>query len=440
MSEHDTIAAIATAPGQAAIAMLRISGPEAITILDRIFSAQRPLTDAAPRTALFGRIQTGDEVVDEVLVTLFRGPASYTGENLVEVTCHGGPIVTARILKLLLDHGARAAGPGEFTQRAFLHGKMDLTQAEAVMDLISAHSELAARAAARQLEGRLGSEIMALRDSLMTSLAHLEAYIDFPEEGIEPDTRAAMLARIDALVTRIQELVGTAETGRILREGVRLVIAGAPNAGKSSLLNQLVGYDRAIVTEVPGTTRDTIDEFISLQGVPFRIVDTAGLRNVEDLVETAGIARARAAVKDADLVVHLIDSMHPTPNEVQLRPDEIRVYNKTDLAPAPAGALGISCETGDGIEALVALLLERSQTTSLDAAASLGAVNARHKNCLRKAAAALENAAAQLRDEIEPEFVAIDLHAALAAVGDIVGETDTEDILGKIFSTFCIGK
>jgi len=440
MSASDTIAAIATAPGQSAIALLRVSGPEAVRVCGEIFLAGRPLSEIRPRTAQFGRIQAGDEMVDEVLVTVFKAPASYTGEDLVEISCHGGPVVTTRILKLLLEEGARAAEPGEFTQRAFLHGKMDLTQAEAVMDLISAHSELAARAAARQLEGKLGDEVMLLRESITTAVAHLEAYIDFPEEGIEPDTREAMLNRIDELVGKVNELIGTAETGRILREGVRLVIAGAPNAGKSSLLNRLVGYDRAIVTELPGTTRDTVDEFISLRGVPFRIVDTAGLREVEDLVETAGIARARAAVADADLVIHLIDASAPAAGEAQLRSDEIQVFNKADLATPPERTLAVSCTTGEGIDRLVALLLERSETSTLDAAASLGAVNARHKSCLTRTAEALQTASDQLRDEVEPEFIAIDLHAALNAVSEIVGHTDTEDILGKIFSTFCIGK
>lgn len=440
MTESDTIAAVATAPGEAAIALIRLSGPEAVAIVDRHFSSL--LATATPRRALFGRIVSNGETIDEVLVTAFHAPASYTGEDLVEVSCHGGPVVTRRLLQLFLESGARAAGPGEFTQRAFLNGKMDLTQAEAVMDLISAHSELAARAASRQLEGSLGTEIGELRESLLDLVAHVEATIDFPEEGIAPDAREALLGRLEEISSEIARLLGTAETGRILREGVRLVLAGAPNAGKSSLLNRLVGYDRAIVTEIAGTTRDTIDEFISLRGVPFRIIDTAGLREVEDLVESAGIARARAAVTDADLVIHLIDAESPTPGEATLRPDEIRVLNKIDLArtaSVPADAR-ISCTTGEGLEALVELLLERSHSAGLGEASSLSTVNARHRTCLQRAQQGLHAATRLLREDAEPEFVAIDLHAALDAIGEIVGDADSEEILGRIFSTFCIGK
>ena len=284
----DTIAAIATPFGEGAIALLRLSGPRAVEMARAVFTGKG---DLAPRVAYFGAIRDRERRLDEVLLTVFPAPASYTGEDVVESACHGGVLISRRILELLLRNGARTAEPGEFTQRAYLNGKMELTQAEAVMDLIGAQTDLALRAATEQLEGRLGEKFRDLRDGLIEVLAHVEAYIDFPDEDIDPATGGALLAKIDAVRVGAAALLATARPGKILREGVRTVIYGAPNVGKSSLLNLLLGYERAIVSARPGTTRDVIEEVIDLRGIPLRLVDTAGVRESEDEIEREGMAR-----------------------------------------------------------------------------------------------------------------------------------------------------
>jgi tRNA modification GTPase len=304
----DTIAAISTPFGEGAIAVLRLSGPGAVAIADASFRGKISPSAAPARVQHFGAIHDGVAKLDDVLLTVFREPHSYTGEDIVEIACHGGVLVARRILELLLRQGARSALPGEFTQRAFLNGKMDLTQAEAVMDLISAQTDLALRAASEQLEGRLGERIRDLREALLGTLAHIEAYIDFPDEDIDPDTGAALQARLEAARADIDALLATADRGRILREGVRVVIYGEPNVGKSSLLNLLLGTERAIVSTRPGTTRDVIEETINLHGLPVRLVDTAGVRESEDEIERAGIERTRRAVERADLILHVVDA------------------------------------------------------------------------------------------------------------------------------------
>ncbi len=310
---EDTIAAVSTAFGEGAIAVLRLSGPRAIAIAGGIFRSRVPVAELQARTQQFGRIVESAQVLDEVLLCVHRAPVSYTGEDVVEIQCHGGILVTRRILDLLLARGARAAEPGEFTQRAFLNGKMDLTQAEAVMDLIRAQTDLALRAATGQLEGRLGRQIVALRAELLGILAHVEAHIDFPDEDIDPATGAALLERIDAAREEVARLLGTADQGRILREGLRTVIYGEPNAGKSSLLNRLLGYERAIVSHLPGTTRDTLEEVVNLRGIPVRLIDTAGIRASDDHLENAGIERTRQVLSSAGLILQVADaSMPPT--------------------------------------------------------------------------------------------------------------------------------
>jgi tRNA modification GTPase len=308
----DTIAAISTAFGEGAIAVLRLSGPRAVNIADAVFRGKAALRDSPARSAQFGMVHDAGHKLDEVLATVFRAPASYTGEDLVEISCHGGVLVTRRILETFLRHGARAAEPGEFTQRAFINGKMDLTQAEAVMDLISAQTDLALRAANEQLEGRLGDRIRALRETLLEMLAHVEAYIDFPDEDIDPETGDSLLRRIDQARSDVRKLLDTAAQGRVLREGVRTVIYGAPNVGKSSLLNRLLGYERAIVSARPGTTRDVIEEVINLRGIPLRLMDTAGVRESSDEIEREGIERTRRAFERADLVLHVRFNLPPT--------------------------------------------------------------------------------------------------------------------------------
>lgn len=439
MLAEDTIAAISTPPGEGAVAVIRISGPDAMAIAGRIFKGRRPVAEAAPRTFYFGSFEDAGERVDEGLLAVFRAPHSYTGENLVELHGHGGVLVAAKLLEAVLKAGARAAEPGEFTQRAFVNGKMDLTQAEAVMDVIRARTPLALRAAGAQLEGRLGKAVDVLRDRVLQIVAHVEAYIDFPEEGIDPRVGRQMLADIDSIITSIDQLLGTANEGRILREGVRLVLCGEPNAGKSSLLNRLLGFERAIVSPTPGTTRDTLEEFASLRGIPFRITDTAGLRETNDLIEREGVERARKAIAAADIVVRVIDIT--ADHQPAIEAGEIVAMNKTDLASAPESpdAIAISCHTGTGLDALVEAIVSRARG-GLSSAPTGAAINARHQACLTKAREQLAEAARELRADAPPEIAATHLREALDVIGEIVGRADVEEILGRIFSTFCIGK
>lgn len=436
---EETIAAVATPPGEGAIAMVRLSGPDAPKILTRIFQSASPLLK--PRRATYGKIHDAGEPIDQVLVTTYRAPASFTGEDMAEISCHGGVLLAAKILELVLRHGARAAEPGEFSQRAFFNGKIDLTRAEAIMDIIRARTPLALRAAAQQLEGRLGSEILSLRDATLETVAHLEAFIDFPEEDIDPATGALLLEKITSILARTSALLATADEGRVLREGVRVAIAGKPNAGKSSLLNQLLGMDRAIVSEIPGTTRDTIEETACLHGILFRLTDTAGLRETSDPVEREGVARTERVLENADLVLHLVDA---STGEIStpLRDNELLVANKSDLpCPAlPQNALPVSCRTGAGFDALLAAMVEATGTRHLAAGPSLAAINSRHKALLESARVSLTSAAALVQANDPPELAAIDLRSALDFLGRIVGNADTEDILGEIFSRFCIGK
>ena len=437
----DTIAAIATPPGEGAIAMVRISGPDVAPILARIF--QSSAKTAAARQAIFGKIYDGDEVLDQVLVTTFQAPASFTGEDMAEITCHGGILLAARILENVLRSGARAADAGEFSQRAFFNGKIDLTRAEAIMYIISARTAPALRAAALQLEGRLGKEILALRDTVLEVVAHIEAWIDFPEEGIDPSTGHNLLAKINAALERTERLLSTADEGRILREGIRVAIVGLPNAGKSSLLNRLLGMDRAIVSEVPGTTRDTIEESACLRGILFRLTDTAGLRETNDPVEREGVARSGRAMESADLVLHIFDASATTP-PAPLNDREILVANKCDLLPSGSkkhtGAILVSSLTGEGFDALLDAMTNANGSKHAGTGDSLAAINARHKALLESAATSLRAAAELVQTSAPPELAAVELRSSLDALGRIVGATDTEDILGEIFSRFCIGK
>jgi tRNA modification GTPase len=444
MNREDTIAAVATPAGTGAVALLRVSGRTARDVVRKVWRG----AELPPRQAMLGSIVEAGAVLDAVLATYFKGPASFTGEDTVEISCHGGVLVTRRILEALLRAGARAAEPGEFTQRAWLNGKLDLTQAEAVMDVISAQTDAALRAAQRQLEGAIGMRVLALRDELLGVLAHVEAYIDFPEEDISPDTGAVLRGNVSTVQEGIGRLLATVNEGRILREGARTVLAGAPNAGKSSLLNRLLGCERAIVSEMPGTTRDTIEEVISLRGIPLRLVDTAGLRESADAIEREGVARTRRMVETADLVLEIVDGSQPEGERVPL-PEEsgakhVLVLNKSDLGIHPAwqgrGGVPVSCLTGSGMEALTDAVVEVLSDGGQAFTGMEAAVNARHKACLERATGALRAALAQLDAGAAPEFVALDLREALEALGEVAGKTDTEDLLGEIFSRFCIGK
>jgi tRNA modification GTPase len=451
----DTIVAIATPPGEGAVALLRVSGPEATAIAAKVCNPSRggTLGKIEPRHQVRARVRAADgTTLDQVLVTRFAAPASYTGEDVVEISGHGGPLVAKRMLEAVVAAGARVAGPGEFTQRAFLNGKLDLTQAEAVMDLIRAHSDLALRAANEQLGGRLGRRIEALREGLLNLVAHVEAHIDFPDEDITPETGAVLLARLEDARAQIAALLDTARPGRILREGLRTAIVGEPNVGKSSLLNALSGRDRAIVSATPGTTRDTIEEFVSVGGLALRLVDTAGIRESRDAIEQEGIDRAHREVEAADLVLHVVDaSLPPSPGETlpaAADAEQVRmiVLNKIDLGVHPGwknseSGWKVSCTSGEGIDQLAKEIADRAAGGTLrSSAGALAAISVRHRDCLARASGALERARATLLAGESPEFVAVDLRAALSACGEVVGGADSEVILDRIFATFCLGK
>lgn len=442
----DTIAAISTAAGEGAIALIRLSGEDAITVADRVFRGKRKPSGLDSHVQFLGEIVDAERVIDQVMIAVHRMPASYTGEDVVEISCHGGMLVSARVLQACLRNGARAARPGEFTERAFVNGKMDLTQAEAVMDLIRARSDLALRSATEQLEGRLGAEINAIREQLTQLLAHVEASIDFPEEGIAPDEGEPLRARMQAVQNRITQLVRTSEHGRILRDGLRIVIYGATNVGKSSLLNRLLGFDRAIVSEIPGTTRDTIEEVISLRGVPVRLLDTAGVRGSEDALEQAGMARTARSLATADLVLHVVDRSLQKPenfNGIKMELPQILLLNKSDLPEhfdwRGTEALRISCLQNAGLCDLEERIIDTIGQEHFRAENSV-AINSRHRDCLRRALEACERAGATMDEGMSAEYMAIDLRAAHRAVTEVVGGENAEEILDSIFSQFCIGK
>jgi len=443
----DTIAAISSPAGEGAIALLRISGPDSIQIANRIFRGNDAPSQFMSHVQHLGEIvnNTG-ELVDQVMISIHRSPASYTGEDVVEISCHGGTLVTAKVLETCLRAGARAARPGEFTERAFLNGRMDLTQAEAVIDLIRARSDLALRSATEQLEGKLGEKIAKIRQSLIDLLAHIEASIDFSEEGISPDEDEKLRGRIDAISEEISALLATADHGRILRDGVRVVIYGATNAGKSSLLNRLLGYERVIVSQTHGTTRDAIEEAINLRGIPIRLLDTAGLRTSRSAIEPEGIARTQRWLQQADLRLHVIDRNAPPPAHFDQRSangNDLLILNKSDLPEHSAwqttGAVRVSCLTGDGLPELEQAILSRIGNQNLRPENPL-AINMRHRECLRRALEACGRAKTALDQSLSPEYLSIDLNEALAAVGEVIGSAGVEQILDSVFGQFCIGK
>ena len=443
MLNAETIAAMATPPGAGALAVLRISGPDAVAVLQRCTGSSRT---PEPRRASLVRIRDdAGRVLDEAVATYFAEPASFTGEDVVELSCHGGMLVSRRVLERVLACGARPAEPGEFSRRAFENGRMDLTQAEAIMDIISAGSDLALRAAQSQLQGAIRHRVEEIAEKLIAVTAHVEAYIDFPEEDITPDTMQQLTAGLDDAASGLRRLLETADEGRILREGVRTAIVGAPNVGKSSLLNMLLGYERAIVSNTAGTTRDTIEETVNVGGLCLRLIDTAGLHHSEDELERAGMERSRRAGAEADLLLVVADAAAP---QAELPLEEngaqrLYILNKADLPEHPdwAGnpALRISCRTGQGREQLELaieklFLLRRTETDSP------AAINLRHRHALQNALEAVLRAREAITAGISPEFVSVDLREALEGVGEITGRIDTEDILDRVFSTFCLGK
>ena len=455
--QDDTIAAIATPLGEGGLAVIRISGPQALAVADLCFApaGQAPPmpSAAATHTIHFGHVVRDGQHVDEALLAVMRAPRTFTCEDVVEITCHGGILPAKLVLDAALANGARLAEPGEFTRRAFLNGRIDLAQAEAVADLIHSRTELALRAANEQLAGKLSQRINKLRDEMLDTLAHVEAHIDFPEEDIAPDTRNQLIARLDHGVVFMDELLRTANEGQILRRGIRAAIIGRPNAGKSSLLNQLLGHDRAIVSAIPGTTRDTIEETANIRGLPLIFVDTAGLREARDEIEAEGVRRSRQSLQQAEFILHVFDAAEPlTPADENYLAEfadkrRILVRNKIDL-PArlqlPSGlkepVVEVCCLTNQGIEPLKDAIKELVWSGEIKAEMLQVMINSRHQDALNRARTATLHTLDALRADQPLELVALDLRIAVNAVGEIVGKTTTEDLLDMIFSQFCIGK
>ncbi len=453
----DTIAAIATPLGEGGLAVIRVSGPAALTVADHCFAPagkalQKPST-AATHTLHFGHVVHQGRNIDEVLLSVMRAPRSFTREDVVEITCHGGILPAKMVLDAVLANGARLAEPGEFTRRAFLNGRIDLAQAEAVADLIHSRTELALRAANEQLAGKLSQRVNQLRDDMVETLAHIEAHIDFPEEDIAPDTRDQLIARLEHGVGFMDELLRTADEGQILRRGIRAAIIGRPNSGKSSLLNQLLGRDRAIVSPIPGTTRDTIEETANVRGLPVVFIDTAGLREARDEIELEGVRRSRQSLEQAELILHVLDGSEPLAESDRNCLAEfsakrrVLVRNKSDLpvvlrlpAELQSPAVGVSCLTGQGLEALKDAIKELIWSGEIRAEMLQVMINSRHQASLNRARDATLRTLEALRADQGLELVALDLRIAVNAVGEIVGKTTTEDVLDVIFSQFCIGK
>lgn len=434
-----TIAALGTPVGTAALAVIRASGPDAGTIAEAI--AGRRLEPRHASVALYKDVAGG--VVDEVVLTLFAKPASYTGEDLLEISSHGNPYIAQLILEDLFARGCRPAEPGEFTRRAFLNGRMDLSQAEAVMDLIAARSERALAAANRQLRGSLSIQMKGLCAALVRALAQVEAYIDFPEEDLPAENQAALLSLVADLLASTERLLATQHYGEVLRGGIRVAIVGAPNAGKSSLLNRLLGRDRAIVSPEPGTTRDFIEEPLMIGPYLFRMIDTAGLNRSPGAIESLGIEKTRAWLEEADILLLLLDATRPSSPPAELagrRP--LVVINKIDLVDeVPSPALPISALTGEGIEPLRQALVARADALQPETGEDSVAINARHAQALKEARACLAAAAEKLSAGGEDSvLLASDLRGALEAFGRIAGRVDHESVLDELFASFCIGK
>lgn len=468
-SADPTIAAIATGIG-GSIGIVRLSGTQALAVVQRLWRGPRRGLAAQPRRLMLGRLATPDgQVIDQCLAVYMPGPNSYTGEDVVELQCHGGQLVARQVLAMVLGAGVQHAEPGDFTRRAFLNGRLDLTQAEAVLDVMQAQSEMALHAANRQLDGVLRRRVDALHERLLVLLAEVEVRLDFVDEDLDWTSVAAMTAEIDAVLADVRELLAARRDGEILHDGIRMVLAGAPNVGKSSLLNQLLGRDRAIVTPIPGTTRDTLEEMAQIRGIPIRLIDTAGIRDSTDTVERHGIARSVDSIRQARVVLWVLD---PTRDLAEQRLDVawldgsrdlsgasgspgqtinakgiIPVLNKSDLglAPAwlddlPAPAVRVSALTGDGLEALRDAV-ERTVWGRPHHEEPEVALNARHADLLQHVDARLSDAR-RLLDSADDsqELIAITLRAALESLGRITGRTLHPDILDTIFHRFCIGK
>ena len=455
----DTIAAIATAPGEGGIGIIRISGPKSLEVAEDIFFSMsgKKISEYPARTLIFGNIKDGDKKIDEVLVAYMKGPNSYTAEDVIEINCHGGFISVKRILELVLSKDVRLAEAGEFTKRAFLNGRIDLSQAEAVIDVINAKTDKAHEVAENQLDGSLSNRIREFRDKVTELLAQVEVAIDYPEEDIEFIAYTTLEEKTRELNKDIKKLYETSESGKIFREGLKTVIVGKPNVGKSSLLNSILGENRAIVTDIPGTTRDVIEEFVNIKGIPLKIVDTAGIRETDDVVEKIGVEKSMASFDTADLIIMVVDSSSELSEEdreilekVQGK-ETIILLNKTDLPQVideeevkkyvnEENIIKISALHNEGIEDVHDRIEAMVYKGDIKSSSNVIITNSRHKDALYRAMKSAEDAMRAIEDRMPLDFVEVDLKNIWDYLGYINGDTVSEDLLDNIFNNFCIGK
>lgn len=455
----DTIAAIATAPGEGGIGIVRISGQKALKVADEIFRSMsgKTISEYKTRTLIYGNIVDGEDVIDEVLLAYMKGPNSYTAEDVIEINCHGGFISVKKILELVLSKDVRLADQGEFTKRAFLNGRIDLAQAEAIIDVINAKTEMAHTVAQSQLEGSLSKKIKDLRFGITEMLAHITVSIDFPDEDVEHITYNTLKEKSLELQKEINKLYDTAESGKILRDGLKTVIVGKPNVGKSSLLNAVLGENRAIVTDIPGTTRDVIEEFVNIKGIPLKIVDTAGIRETEDVVEKIGVEKSKEFFNSADLSIVVLDSSRELEIEdieilEAVQPNKtIVLLNKTDLDQVidiekikqfvdEKNIITISALQHEGIEKIHDKIEDMVFEGTVRNSSDLVVTNSRHKDALYKAKQSISDALTAIDSYMPLDFIEVDFKNIWDYLGYINGDTVTEDLLDTIFSNFCIGK
>ena len=456
MREQGTIVALATPYGAGGVAMLRLSGGEAIEVAQKIFASTsgKKLAKMAGYTGTLGHVLDGGEVVDEAIVYVYRAPKSYTGEDVVEISLHGGVWLTQRVLRLCMQNGAVAAAPGEFTKRAFLNGKLDLSQAEAVMDLISAQGDAAAKAAVGALEGRISAAIKAIVEKLLVQSTHLSAWSDYPEEGLADVDEAELEAALEEIKRDVDELLSTYDRGRLLHEGVTAALLGRPNVGKSTLMNLFSGYERSIVTEIPGTTRDAVTESVRVGDFVLRLTDTAGIRNTDDPVEKIGVERSRRQLERVQIVLAVFDYSEPLDEHdfelLQKLEDKpaIAIINKTDLAPAldlekirrfVPHVVMASAKSGEGYDELLAAIKKLLGTADIDPSSPVIA-NERQRGCLARASEAIGQAMGALEQGFTLDAVNVCLDDALEELLSLTGERASERVIDEIFERFCVGK
>ena len=443
----ETIAAVATPPGEGGVAIVRISGDKALDVAEKVYSG--PIRSYQSHMLHVGRIMRNHDIVDEVLIVVMKNPRSYTGEDTVEIHCHGGSLITKRVLETILEAGARAALPGEFTFKAYMNGKLDLAEAEAVQELIAAKNDLALHAAESQLRGALSKKIESFQKELVDIAAILEAWVDFPEEGLEFASFEEVIASLEKTRSKMETLSQTFHDGKIVHEGLTMCLSGAPNVGKSSLMNALLGKERAIVTPIAGTTRDLLEADLRIGGLHFRLVDTAGIRATEEMIEQEGIRRSHQALQEADLILLVLDAsrgIQETDQELlNIAPSQktLVIWNKVDLPSShqkPKNALEVSAKQGLGLDLIRQAIDQKIWRSGPPSKEEIVITNQRHHQALTHALESIQLVIEGLKTRVSAEFVAADMRRALLELGTIIGTDISEDILSAIFSKFCVGK